>query len=365
MYVVTNRAINKRRTGLAVFGSTPNEKGPNELRLVKVTPQNSSYATELIDDKPLTQRELRELERRFRLDLDASVKWHPSLRIACELMQRAAKEDRHLLIYLHGYNNDMGDVLETAEAIEGLYKVIVVPFSWPANGGGIIGGTAAYLDDKRDARVSMDALNRFLGKIHLYHRKLTEARREELWRQAEDEVGEHDNRLAVQTRFSQLLNADCRVTLNLLCHSMGNYVLKYALRPSRSEASELIFDNVSLVAADTNNLDHESWVERIQTRNRLCILINENDFALKWSRRKPGDEQGARLGHYLRNLVARNAHYIDITRTDAVDNAHGYFVGDPVAQNQELKALFERAFEGGRAEEPLTYAADINAYRLS
>jgi hypothetical protein len=29
-----------------------------------------------------------------------------------------------------------------------------------------------------------------------------------------------------------------------------------------------------------------------------------------------------------------------------------------------LRALFKAAFEGERAEEPLTYAADINAYRL-
>ena len=37
MYVVTNRDVSKRRQGLKVFGSTPNDKGPNELRLVKVT----------------------------------------------------------------------------------------------------------------------------------------------------------------------------------------------------------------------------------------------------------------------------------------------------------------------------------------
>jgi esterase/lipase superfamily enzyme len=280
-------------------------------------------------------------------------------------MARATKEKRHLLIYVHGYNNDMGDVLETAEDLEAQYNVLVVPFSWPANGGGPVSGTTAYLDDKRDARVSMDALNRFLGKVHLYHRKLTETRRDELWQQARVEVGDNGNWLAVQERFSQLQAKDCKVTLNLMCHSMGNYVLKYALRPGSSQAAELIFDNISLVAADANNEAHAGWVERLQVRNRLFVFINENDFALEWSRRKPGDEQRVRLGHYLRNLVARNARYIDVTHADGVDDAHGYFLGGPIKRNADLKAVFTAAFEGGRAEEPLHYAADLNAYRLS
>jgi hypothetical protein len=365
MYVVTNRRIYERREGLDVFGSTPNDEGPNELRLVKVTRQGAGYAIEPIKDKPLTRSELKDLKERFRLDLDASIEWYPSLRVACELMEQAAREKRHLLIVVHGYNNDMRDVLDTAEALEAQYNVIVVPFSWPANGGGKISGTAAYLDDKRDARASMDALNRFLGKVHLYHLKLTEARRDDLWKKAKGEVGGSGNLMAVQERFSQLLAEDCEVTLNLMCHSMGNYVLKYALRPSSSDAAKLIFDNISLVAADTNNEAHEVWAERLQVRNRLFVFINENDFALDWSRRKPGDEQGVRLGHYLRNLVARNVRYIDVTHADGVGNAHGYFVGRPVTQNATLKAVFTDAFEGGRAEERLDYAADLNAYRLS
>jgi len=365
MYVVTNREVNPRRTGLGVFGETPNSQGPNELRLVEVTPQHDgSYETQIIDGKPLTRTEVRDLERRYRLDLDQGQKWYSSLRIACELMRRASEEKRHLVVFVHGYNNDMGDVMATAQAIEALYNVIVVPFSWPANGGGPISGTAAYLDDKRDARVSMDALNRFLGKVRLYQRKLTAARRDELMAQAREEVGGAGNRLAIQERFAHLQSADCQVTLNLLCHSMGAYVLKYALRPRDAEAAELIFDNVSLLGADTNAEAHEDWVERIQVRNRLYIVINENDSALAWSRRKPGDEQRARLGHYLRHLVARNTHYIDVTGADGIGDAHGYYTGGPVTRNAALHGFLAQAFEGGRGEEGLDYAPDMNAYRL-
>lgn len=363
MYVVTNRKVNSRKEGLEIFGDTPNTVGPNELRLVKVTKQGSHYTTELLTDK-LTQAEVRELKRRHALDIDERADWYASLRVACDLMEQAAREKRHLLVYVHGYNNDMKDVLGTAETLEALYNVIVLPFSWPANGGGAVSGTADYLDDKQDARVSMDALNRFFEKVQFYHEKLTEARREAFWQQAMAEDGGRGNREAVQARFTQLLAEDCKVTLNLMCHSMGNYVLKYALQPSAAAAAKLIFDNVSLVAADTNNAAHETWVQRIQFRNRLYVVINENDFALAWSRRKPGEAQRARLGHYLKNLFAANARYIDITRTEGVGNAHGYFAGEPVARNAALKAVFSDAFEGGRAEDRLAYAADINAYRL-
>jgi esterase/lipase superfamily enzyme len=363
MYVVTNRKVNSRKEGLDVFGSTPSSRGPNELRLVKVTKQGSHYATELLTDK-LTQAEVRELKRRHALDIDEREDWYASLRVACDLMEQAAREKRHLLVYVHGYNNDMADVLGTAEKLEALYNVIVLPFSWPANGGGAVGGTAAYLDDKKDARVSMDALNRFFEKVRLYHEKLTQGRREAFWQQAIAADGGRGNREHIQAHFTQLLADDCKVTLNLMCHSMGNYVLKYALQPSAAAAAKLIFDNISLVAADANNSDHETWVQRIQARNRLYIVINENDFALAWSRRKPGEAQRARLGHYLKNLVAANARYIDVTRADAVGNAHGYFADEPVARNPALKGLFSDAFEGGRAEDRLSYAVDINAYRL-
>jgi hypothetical protein len=86
---------------------------------------------------------------------------------------------------------------------------------------------------------------------------------------------------------------------------------------------------------------------------------------LAWSRRKPGGEQLERLGAHLKNLVARNARYIDVTGAQGVGNAHSYFAGGPVDRNAALKTFFAAAFEGGRGEDALRYAADVNAYRVS
>jgi len=363
MFVVTNREIKnpKRHRGLDIFGSRPNPRGPNELRIIEITKQGGDYLTEPVPDK-LRLSEARQLKRDFRLDIDERQVRHGSLRLACQIMWQASRQQRQVLVYVHGYNNDMGDVVKTVEDIEALYKVIVLPFSWPANGGGAVTGTTAYLNDKQDARASMDALNRFLDKLHFYHLKLVEARKDELWEKASGAFP--TNHTAAQQRFAKLLDAGCKVTLNMLCHSMGNYVLKYALRPTKAASKQLIFDNISLVSADANNEAHAAWVEQLQARNRLYITINENDFALEWARRKPGDEQKHRLGRYLKQLTARNARYIDLTDAEGVNNAHDYFSGEPVQRNAALKTLFSRALQGGRAEEGLHYASDINAYRL-
>jgi esterase/lipase superfamily enzyme len=149
---------------------------------------------------------------------------------------------------------------------------------------------------------------------------------------------------------------------------MGNYLLKYALQPSHGASRDLLFDNVCLAAADANNPGHEQWVQSLDVRNRVYVFINENDFALKWSRRKPGEEQKVRLGHYVKNLIAGNAFYIDVTGARGVGNAHGYFIGDPIKENPRLKELFTSALNGGSPERGdethLDYHADLNLYRL-
>ncbi len=361
MYLVTNRRVQGDEKGLDVLGSTPSEKGPNELRLVKVTRRGKGFETELLDDE-LSKTEVRGLKAELKLGIDPNVKWFASLRVACELMVRAREEKKHVLVYVHGYNNDVEDIVKNAEALEKQFDVLVLPFTWPANGGGPVSGTAAYLSDKRDARASMDALNRFIGKVSEYHALLTAGRREVLWTEAS--AGRVANQTEARERFTQLLDRDCKVTVNLICHSMGNYLLKYALGPTDAAARELVFDNISLVAADANNPDHEEWVERIQVRNRLHIVINEDDFALGFSRRKPGQEQRARLGHHLKNLKARNAYYVNVTDASWVKNSHSYFHGQPVSRNAELRKFFARAFEGGRADELLRYHADRNLYEL-
>ena len=361
MYIVTNRQIDMSRRGLKVFASTPNEMGPNELRIVRLVKVSGKTRVKLLEDE-LSESSVKKLSKKYGLELDLRLPWYASFQVACDIFALARRERKHVLFYVHGYNNDIADIIDTAKELERLYNVLVVPFSWPANGGGALSGTAAYLDDKQDARTSANALNSFIRKIAYYHDMLTSRRRTEYMEKASKRYP--DNPALAREYFIKLQERDCKTSLNLLCHSMGNYLFKYALQPEDSALAKLVFDNVALVAADANNRHHVRWLGRVQVKNRVYVVINERDSALKWSRRKPGKEQRARLGHYLKGLVAENATYLNLTGARGVGDSHSYFKGKSVASNIRLARLFRNIFEGKVAENTLEYRADINAYQL-
>jgi len=361
MYVVTNREIEPRRDGLDVFGGEPNRRGPNELRFVKVERQNGDWRMEVIPDH-IPVSGARALRDRFSLDIDPRAFRQGSLQVACDIYGQARSEGRNVVIYVHGYNNDLRDIVETAERIEQDYGAICLVFSWPASGGGMVSGTAAFLVDKTDARVSMDALTRFVGKLEIYTQKFMQSMQAQLWMEAESH--HPDNPERARALYAELFYKQCETKLSLVCHGMGNYVLRCALEFNSSMLERFVFDNVVLLAADVDNECHAGWVEKIKVRNRLYITINEADRALNWPRSELVDQVPPQLGAHRKNLVARNAYYIDVTRTKGVGEAHGYFVDDAVKENAALKAFFLAAFNGGRAEDALLYEVDSNAYRV-
>ncbi|MFC4699961.1 alpha/beta hydrolase [Glaciecola siphonariae] len=362
MYIVTNRAVDN--TGnIKAFGDTPNPKGPNELRLVKVTQHNKTWRVEPLEDK-LEQPRVDQLNKKFNLDINTNIPWHASLAVACDIFEQAQKQNKSILFFVHGYNNDVGDVLKTAEQLESLYNAIVVPFTWPANGGGTISGTASYLSDKADARASSGAFNRFVEKIQFFHTLMCTASLKSIAHKVEQKYQHRDNPMAAASLYTELVSAVCKVKINLLCHSMGNYLLKHSLMTSDNKTSQLVFDNINLVAGDTNNENHAQWVDKIDVRKRIYVVINENDAALRVSRIKPGASQKARLGHFLKSLNSEHCVYIDVTECEGVGNEHSYFKGEPVEQNSALKALFDDIFNGRCVEKRLTYEAAENYYHL-
>jgi esterase/lipase superfamily enzyme len=360
MFIITNRTLSRHRT-LRAFGKRPNASGPNELRLAEVTKSGRSWRVKPIRDR-LSRTEVKSLKSRFGLDLDIDKPWHGSLKIACEVFDRARKENRSILFFVHGYNNDVQDVLNAAIELESLYDVIVVPFTWPANGGGAISGTASYLSDKADARVSAGALNRAIGKIQQFHLMLSQTAQKKYQKLANER--HPNNPTEAATLYTRLIEKDCSSKMSLLCHSMGNYVLKHTLATSENATSKLVFDNICLVAADANNHKHSDWIGKLDVRKRVYVVINEDDYALKVSRIKPGQEQQARLGHYTKNLDSSNAHYIDVTNVEHVGSDHGYFKGDAVRKNRELWKVFHDMFRGKIVEHQLQYHADNNSYRF-
>ena len=157
----------------------------------------------------------------------------------------------------------------------------------------------------------------------------------------------------------------CGQKFSLAMHSMANYLFKRLLQSSIYQGETLLFDNIVMLSADVNNKEHAEWVDRVKYRNRLFITINEDDFALRVSRAKGGEQQQARLGHWLKNLTARNGIYLNFTDAQFVEDAHNYFSDDRPLNNAKVKEVFQVAFNGGRAEQGLVFDPGTRTYKVS
>lgn len=354
MFVATNREIVTKAKGLNMFGDRPNLLGPNELRLFDAKLVNKKWKIKLLDDEA-------DEATKKKLGVDPSMTVYASYVAARSVFDSARKNKRHILFFVHGFNNDMEEVLTRAQGFADRFNVEVVPFSWPANGGGVK-GVASYKSDKRDARVSAGALDRTLKKMGDYLKKFTADSQNEMWLKA---AKKHpDNAEMRDALFTQLCEKDCPFTVNMLLHSMGNYLYKQLLGSSISEGTTLLFDNIILAAADTNNSVHASWIEKIRCRKRIYITVNEDDSALRAARAKAGQEQLARLGHHLFGLDSTRGVYVNFTDASFVRSSHAYFEGPAVTRNKAVRDFFKDAFTGKAAESKLKYRADRNYYEF-
>lgn len=362
MYVITNRTVDEsKHPGVDAFGNKPAE-GPNNLRIAEVTRRGRGWYVDILPD--VITPEMAES-----VDLPPDEPHFASAYVARKLLERCAgrsvgartaRKGKNLLLFVHGFNNDMRAVLDRAEKLETHYGVEVICFSWPANGGGVH-GVLSYRNDKRDAAASIGALDRVLEKMELLLHAFNDQFVTDLEARAERQFP--DNAEAWDRYFTQEVRKRCPFTLNIMLHSMGNYLFKRLLTSSIYSADHLLFDNVVMVAADTNNEDHAEWVDKIQSRGRVYITINERDKALNASRMKMGELQKARLGHYGRKLYSQIATYVDFTGQPHVGDSHAYFEGGPLA-NKKVEAFFKTVLNGEIWDKPSRFDPARNTYRL-
>ncbi len=369
MFVVTNREVVESRTGVDAFLNYCNTHGPNELRMAEVTRTGRNWKVKILPDQisdamakeaglvkeidPLTQKPKPIFASRY-----------AARKILARVNPAAyggRGKGRNLLFFIHGFNNDVKAVLDRAEQFEKNFGVEVIVFTWPANGGGIK-GVASYKSDKRDALASTGALDRCLGRIHDYlqeiHAEHVKRVEEEADKRFPDDAEKWDR------FFSSQSQRWCPFSVNMLLHSMGNYLYKHLLQSSVYRGNLLLFDNIILAAADTNNHSHAEWMDAIPCRGRLLVTINEKDKALLASRLKMGEQQKVRLGHYPYQLVSERAVYVDFTGAAHVGDSHAYFEGAAL-RNKNVQTFFEEAINGLPADERLRPYYDVarNLYR--
>ncbi|MCM1984805.1 alpha/beta hydrolase [Lyngbya confervoides] len=265
---------------------------------------------------------------------------------------QAAAEDT--ILFIHGFNTSFREALTAAaqlhhkittpkNAAEPRLRLNMCLFSWPSDGETILSGAnaqsrIAYHNDRLDARASGAAFARGFLKLADFIHGGTQR---------------------------------CPRRIHLLAHSMGNYVLRYALQDLRSFRGDRLprlFDQMILMAADEDDDAFESDDKLgllTQLTRRTSVYFNREDLALWASDRIKGNPP--RLGSdgpLHPQTLPRNVYPIDCT--DVVSrlsepSEHSYHIRvERVLQDlrQVLAGNIPDEIRGRK------FVAETNRYRL-
>ena len=316
--IASNRNLNEAGKGETLFGESMNSRGPGELRFATAEfdttrdewavdllsePDGENLKTETRPSKALFERMLGEVE--------------------------AGHKGRNWVLYIHGYNQSFGECLRVSREIAERYEVEVMAFAWPANPGGFVLGE--YSQARHAARASVQALDRAIGLLEEYVGGLP------------------------QERFRT-----SRTSINLLAHSLGNYLVENFVRDPIFCGQRRIFDNVVLHQPDVNHGSHTEWIDAIANARRVYVTINLHDAVLRAS----DLINPPRLGNTLRGLEGKQATYIDFTNGRNVETQHNFFWGEH--DNAKITHFFKQVLQGqlGESEGIFEYDSRVNVFRL-
>jgi hypothetical protein len=124
----------------------------------------------------------------------------------------------------------------------------------------------SYKSDKRDARASAGALERSIAKMHGYLQTLT--------RRSERNVGKRQRKSipviwSFATTTTPIAGKGMPIHHQYAGPQHGQLRTQTGLEVVTVRRTEYSFDNIVLVAADTNNEDHAQRLERLRCRGRI------------------------------------------------------------------------------------------------
>lgn len=240
-----------------------------------------------------------------------------------QVSQEMREKGEDTLIFIHGYNTSFQQGLTAAAKLHQVLtsnapgnfqpplKLNICLFSWPSDGSFLRGdpngvNRIAYRNDRLDAAASGPAFARSFLKV---------------------------------ADFIKGLDTRCEKKLHLLAHSMGNYVLRFALQELKNQVGDRLprlFDQILMMAADEDDdaFDlQEKLFELPRITRRTSIYFNREDLALWASDRFKGNPP--RLGTdgpIKPRQLPRNVYPIDCTRvisrfTDPSE--HSYYMNVP------------------------------------
>ena len=254
-------------------------------------------------------------------------------------LKRLMDGGRQTLVFIHGFNVSFAEAIGSALALqiklnaEGL-ALDVVTFTWPSDGKNT--PPRAYWNDRDDAIASGLAFSRGFQMLHEFFTGLS--RREH-----------------------------CGQAVNLLCHSMGNFVLENALwhlRVSSYGTLPRIFQEILLVAADVDDtaLESERKLQRLpEICRRVNVYYNRGDLALglaNWTKGQPD-----RLGESgPKHPLAVPSGVVNVDCSEVVHGIreHSYHLGSALPDIAQV-------LRGTREDQipQRTYLPSANAYLLN
>ena len=341
--VVTNRCVRKEGKTVfkedcqAPFGDKLNTKSRDELRIaIAKRQQGGSWQVDV-------HRETADMKNPPSQDLFAKIIKDAGKKGGTKV-KNGSPDKKKWLFFVHGYNQSFLKNLDKCHALEKIYGVNVIAFSWPSNPGGSPSfGPFEYRRSRANAWLSSEALERTLKKLSKYVRE-------------------------------QRSKSGCDISLSFMSYSLGNYLLELIVSDPCYDSSDMgIFDNIVLCQPDVDVKSHRSWVSRLACSgrtsrlscagkaDRVYVTINEVDCTLNVSGLM---NFKARLGSMVRRLRARHTIYFDFTGGENVRCTHGVFYKKNL--DPTITDIFQQAFTGGRPEEveKTNYVPRDNTYRL-
>lgn len=260
-----------------------------------------------------------------------------------------ADPQTQILLYIHGFNNTPEkSIFPTAKKLQAQLDAlteggavpspVVVPLIWPCDDDSIVAIADDYWDDQKAADQSGTSFARMLGFF-------------DAWRREEATAAARESR------------PPCGRRINVLAHSMGNRVLRNALRDWVEElgggSMPLMFRNIFMAAPDVANETLEAGHEGRyipQAARNVVVYYAADDLAMPASKvanlkNRVVSRRLGMTGPDNLDAVPHNVYAVDCdnfnTRCDP-PTGHGYFVEFPDETPSPVLKHMAHALQTGR-----------------
>lgn len=255
-------------------------------------------------------------DKQFQLDLIKAADQFPLI-----LDQERHEDQKHVSIFIHGYNNDWKDAARRYESLnaklfEGKLGLgLCILFSWPSDG-----FVLGYYPDRMDARKCAPDLSEVLNALYDWMLEKQKA--------------------AIEDRTKS-----CRAKVSVIAHSMGNYLLQNAMQYTWTRKNQpllvALVNQLLMVAADVDNDLFKSGEETDKSDGdaianltyRVTALFTGRDNVLGMSAglKHFGKRRLGRSGLDRKYPIPDNVWDVDCTTliSKDADNIHSAYFDEP------------------------------------